>query len=59
MDQMTTASGLPWRCLSTLTLASEGQTSVSAFKQNKDSLTILTCANAPSTQCLVDSHWQM
>jgi hypothetical protein len=42
-------TGLFWRCLPTSILAGEGETSASGLKQNKDRLTILTCANASST----------
>jgi hypothetical protein len=42
-------TGLFWRCLPTSALAGEGETSASGFKQKKDRLTVLTCANSTST----------
>ncbi|XP_064419100.1 jerky protein homolog [Latimeria chalumnae] len=42
-------TGLLWRCLPTSTLAGAGEASASGFKQNKDRLTVLPCANAKGT----------
>uniref|UniRef100_K7GFI0 DDE-1 domain-containing protein n=1 Tax=Pelodiscus sinensis TaxID=13735 RepID=K7GFI0_PELSI len=39
-------TGLFWRCLPTSALAGESESSASGFRQNKDCLTVLICANA-------------
>uniref|UniRef100_A0A7M4F3T4 DDE-1 domain-containing protein n=1 Tax=Crocodylus porosus TaxID=8502 RepID=A0A7M4F3T4_CROPO len=42
----TNETSLFWRCLPNSTLASGGESSASGFKQNKDQINVLTCANA-------------
>lgn len=42
-------SGLLWKCLPKTTLAGGNETSAPGFKQNKERLTVLVCANAAGT----------
>ncbi|XP_025050506.1 jerky protein homolog [Alligator sinensis] len=42
-------TGLFWRCLPNSALAGAGESSAAGFKQNKDRITVLTCANAGGT----------
>jgi hypothetical protein len=47
-DQMYNAdeTGLYWKCLPTKTLADGTEKSASGFKQNKERITVIVCANA-------------